>query len=373
MRLLRHALKQSAHLPLAWRGLCRTMVELGNLPEAEAAVRRLLKIEPENPQNWVLLGTVYTRLMRQADALPAFEEAARLNPQEVRLRLSIGHLHKTLGRRTRLREGVQGLPRARPQVQRSLLEPRRPEELRVQRRRGRGDGRLGAGQAATTWTRRNCISRWAAHSSSGTTRCGGLRSLLDRQQPRRRDRALRHRHASRTRRARAPVLRRGILCAAGRSGMAGPVADLRRGPAALGLDAGRADPRQPFERRRHLRAAQRAHHRAASSTMRNRNMTPIRKTFRRCPMRSLCDARPALHRRNHAAAQRPAALHRQDAEQLQPRGPHSCDAAECRHHRRAPPSDGRLLQHLQAVSSPKDSRSATTSRISAAITVATST
>ncbi len=100
VRLLRHALKQSAHLPLAWRGLCRTMVELGNLPEAEAAVRRLLKIEPENPQNWVLLGTVYTRLMRQADALPAFEEAARLNPQEVRLRLSIGHLHKTLGRRT---------------------------------------------------------------------------------------------------------------------------------------------------------------------------------------------------------------------------------------------------------------------------------
>lgn len=99
-RLLRHALKQSAHLPLIGRGLCQTLLELGRLPEAEAAVRRLLKIEAENAQNWVLLGTVYTRLMRQADALVAFEEAARLDPQEKRLHLSIGHLHKTLGRRT---------------------------------------------------------------------------------------------------------------------------------------------------------------------------------------------------------------------------------------------------------------------------------
>jgi tetratricopeptide (TPR) repeat protein len=99
LRLLRHALKQSAHLPLAWRGLCQAMVDLGRLPEAEAAVRHLLKIESENPQNWVLLGSVCARLMRQADALPAFEEAARLNPREVRLPLSIGHVHKTLGHR----------------------------------------------------------------------------------------------------------------------------------------------------------------------------------------------------------------------------------------------------------------------------------
>jgi tetratricopeptide (TPR) repeat protein len=99
LRLLRHALKQSAHLPLARRGLCQALVDLGRLPEAETAVRRLLKIEPENPKNWVLLGNVCTRMMRQPDALAAFEEAARLNPGEVRLRLSIGHLHKTLGHR----------------------------------------------------------------------------------------------------------------------------------------------------------------------------------------------------------------------------------------------------------------------------------
>jgi tetratricopeptide (TPR) repeat protein len=100
LRLLRHAQQQSAHLPLIWRGLCQTLVDLGRLTDAEAAVRRLLKIEPENPANWVLLGTVCTRLMRQPAALIAFEEAARLNPAQVRLRLSIGHLHKTLGQRS---------------------------------------------------------------------------------------------------------------------------------------------------------------------------------------------------------------------------------------------------------------------------------
>jgi tetratricopeptide (TPR) repeat protein len=106
-RLLRHALRQSAHLPLAWRGLSQAFVDLGRLPEAEAAVRQLLKIEAENPKNWVLLGTVCARLMRQADALVAFQEAARLNPREVRLPLSIGHAHKTLGHRRECEEAYK--------------------------------------------------------------------------------------------------------------------------------------------------------------------------------------------------------------------------------------------------------------------------
>ena len=116
MRLLRHVLKQSAHLPLAWRGLCQAMVDLGQLPEAEVAVRRLLKIEPENPKNWVLLGNVCTRMMRQPEALTAFEEAARLNPGEPRLRLSIGHLHKTLGHRSECEAAYKACLAADPGV-----------------------------------------------------------------------------------------------------------------------------------------------------------------------------------------------------------------------------------------------------------------
>jgi tetratricopeptide (TPR) repeat protein len=98
-RLLRHALRQCAHLPLAWRGLGATLLALGRLAEAEAAARHALEIEPENPQTWLTIASVATRLMKQEEALEAYERAARLQPQEVRLRLTIGHVHKTLGRR----------------------------------------------------------------------------------------------------------------------------------------------------------------------------------------------------------------------------------------------------------------------------------
>ena len=83
LRLLKHALKQSMHLPLIWRGLCQTFLDLARLPEAEEAARYLLKIEPENPKNWVTLGNVYTRLMRQADALVAFEDRSEHKLKQV--------------------------------------------------------------------------------------------------------------------------------------------------------------------------------------------------------------------------------------------------------------------------------------------------
>lgn len=98
-RLLRHALKQSAHLPLIWRALAPVLMDLGRLPEAERAARRVLELEPENAENWSMLAVVSIRLMRQDEALRAYTEALRLNPKEVRLLTSIGHLHKTAGRR----------------------------------------------------------------------------------------------------------------------------------------------------------------------------------------------------------------------------------------------------------------------------------
>jgi tetratricopeptide (TPR) repeat protein len=98
-RLLRHALQQSAHVPLAWRGLGPALLALGRLPEAEAAAAYLCTIEPENPQSWIARAAVAARLLRQEDALLAYLEAVRLKPGEVRLHTSIGHVHKTLGRR----------------------------------------------------------------------------------------------------------------------------------------------------------------------------------------------------------------------------------------------------------------------------------
>jgi tetratricopeptide (TPR) repeat protein len=98
-RLLRHALQQSAHSPLAWRELGLALLALGRLEEADAAAREVAKIEPENPQTWSTIAAVATRLMRQEEALEAYERAASLKPGEVRLRMSIGHVQKTLGKR----------------------------------------------------------------------------------------------------------------------------------------------------------------------------------------------------------------------------------------------------------------------------------
>ena len=99
-RLLRHALKQAEHVPLALRGLGPALIALGRVQEAEEAARRLLRIEPENPQSWVTEAAVATRLLQQERALQAYEKAAALKPDEELIRLSIGHAQKTLGRRS---------------------------------------------------------------------------------------------------------------------------------------------------------------------------------------------------------------------------------------------------------------------------------
>ena len=98
-RLLRHALRQSEHLPLAYRGLAPALLGLGRLSEAQAATRYLAHIEPDSPQTWVTAAGVAIRLMRQTEAIDAYERALQLQPQEAGLRMSIGHLQKTLGLR----------------------------------------------------------------------------------------------------------------------------------------------------------------------------------------------------------------------------------------------------------------------------------
>lgn len=98
-RLLRHALKQSAYLPLIYRGFAPALIAMGRTLEADVVTRHLIKIEPGSPQTWVTVAAVATRLMRQERALEAYLRAAALEPKEVGLRISAGHVQKTLGRR----------------------------------------------------------------------------------------------------------------------------------------------------------------------------------------------------------------------------------------------------------------------------------
>ncbi|MGH8299318.1 MAG: tetratricopeptide repeat-containing sulfotransferase family protein [Steroidobacteraceae bacterium] len=98
-RLLNHARSRCAHYPLVRRAYGHTLLAAERLTEAEEIFRELLKLEPENAQNWSALASVYIRLLRQQEALSAYEEAARLNPSQAAFRLAIGHVNKTLGRR----------------------------------------------------------------------------------------------------------------------------------------------------------------------------------------------------------------------------------------------------------------------------------
>ncbi|HXW75553.1 MAG TPA: sulfotransferase [Steroidobacteraceae bacterium] len=99
-RLLRHALRQSAYVPLAYRGLGPALVQLGHLAEADAVTRHLQKIEPASPQTWVTTAAVQIRLMRHEEALEAYERASHLKSDEIGLRMSAGHVQKTLGKRS---------------------------------------------------------------------------------------------------------------------------------------------------------------------------------------------------------------------------------------------------------------------------------
>ena len=48
-----------------------------------------MKIEPENPQSWITLAARATRLLRQEEALAAYEQAARLKPEN-----PAAHVHR---------------------------------------------------------------------------------------------------------------------------------------------------------------------------------------------------------------------------------------------------------------------------------------
>jgi tetratricopeptide (TPR) repeat protein len=98
-RLLRHALKQSAHMPLIRRGLAQAHLDAGELAEAEAAARHSLLIDAGSSASWVLLGSVLAHSMQQAAALDAYDHALGLDANQVRVQLSRGHVLKTLGRR----------------------------------------------------------------------------------------------------------------------------------------------------------------------------------------------------------------------------------------------------------------------------------
>jgi outer membrane receptor protein involved in Fe transport/tetratricopeptide (TPR) repeat protein len=100
LRLLRHALKQTEGSAPVWGLLTQVLIARGRLLEAREANQQALRIDPDNAQHWVALASINNRLLRPQAALVAYRHAERLAPGLPLLHLSIGHVLKTIGRRS---------------------------------------------------------------------------------------------------------------------------------------------------------------------------------------------------------------------------------------------------------------------------------
>ena len=137
-------------------------------------------------------------------------------------------------------------------------------------------------------------------------------------------------------------------------------ADLHRRPAALGLDADRADPREPQPGRGHGRAADAGAPRLLDRPL-PRGQEEVPGVGSRPARPGPQGLRPAVPRGSRGLPlDRPAVLHGQDAEQLLARRAHPPDPAEREDHQRATASVRQLPRRLQAAVRPRASTSPTT-------------
>ena len=271
--------------------------------------------------------------------------------------MSYGHALKTIGRRADARGGLPARAGAGAAAGRGVVEPRQPEDPPVRGGRHRGDAR----PAGARRPRRRGPPAPRLRAGQGAGGRGRLRRRLRRIRQGQRDpprAAAPCRPTTSATRSSGPgaCSRADFLAARRGGGCAGARSDLHRRPAALRLDPGGADPGQPFAGRGHHGAARPADHRAAARPRgrlaRARRLSGSRSP--RCPAanwRALGedylarDARPPPHR--------PAAVHRQAAEQLAARRPDPADPAERHHHRRAAPPARLLPLRLQAALRPR--------------------
>lgn len=93
--LLQAALRRQPDAAPALNGLAALSLRLRRLPEAEAACRRLLAIDPDNAVAHFNLGQVADAAGRSADALASYRRAMAINPELAAIRLPLAvALHK---------------------------------------------------------------------------------------------------------------------------------------------------------------------------------------------------------------------------------------------------------------------------------------
>jgi tetratricopeptide (TPR) repeat protein len=346
----------------------------GKSAAALREVERLLAGEPGNPGYRGLQAAVLARLGEFDRAIAVYEDLLAGYPGQARLWMSYGHAVKTAGRQPRSIEAYRRSIELEPSLGEAYWSLANLKTYRF------APGEVAAMRDQLARTELGDEDRLHFHFALGKALedAGETAESFEHYAAGNR---LRHgaigydandttAPVERSKRAIFP----GFLRAARRFGQ--PVArpDLHRRPAALGLDAGRADPRRATPPWRARWSCPTCSPWCGSSVAaRGARSTPgypdVLAGLDPGRLRALGErylAGTRVQRKTRAV------LHRQAAEQLGPRRPDPPDAAERPHRRRAPTPDELLASPPSSSTSRVASTSATTSRTSAATTATTS-
>ena len=84
---------------LAWDNLAKLFRIQNKLSKSIPAFENLIKLDPDNFEALVSLGTVYIKLSKYYEGINLYEKSLKIKPENPRVYLSLGHALKTVGER----------------------------------------------------------------------------------------------------------------------------------------------------------------------------------------------------------------------------------------------------------------------------------
>lgn len=91
-RMLEHATAITPNMSHVHRAWARLHMNQADYQAAEAAALKASELNPDLPDSWTSLGTVYAWGLKPDDAVQAFERSLAINPNQPRVHLSLGHV-----------------------------------------------------------------------------------------------------------------------------------------------------------------------------------------------------------------------------------------------------------------------------------------
>lgn len=98
-KLFTRAISINPYFSLAWDNLGKVFRVQNKLSKSKIAFKNLLKIDPNNYEALVSLGTLYVKLAEYEKGIDCYKDSLKINPSNARVFLSMGHALKTLGKR----------------------------------------------------------------------------------------------------------------------------------------------------------------------------------------------------------------------------------------------------------------------------------